>query len=142
MFSVYYNVVRKQKENELKYSELCELDTLFNEALLVKAEELTRHSIYLYLFPPEIQVLIETLLSSKPANMDFGGLLGLIMFSAIDDEKYVLTEIIDKAFLPKDVEAENSMLYESQQNLSALLFGITLDDVRKTTLLIFVNHQN
>ena len=135
-YSVYYHETRKQKErgNVLPYPQQFQIDTLFNEYLLVKAKELTRHSIYLYLFPPDMQVLIESLLSCKPANMDFGGLLALIMFSAIDDEKYFLTEIIDKAFLPTDLEDSNSMLYESQQNLSALLFGITLDDVRKNKI--------
>jgi hypothetical protein len=79
--------------------------------------------------------------SGGPRNVDvsktFGWgcrrLLSLIMFAGLDfdDDNFFEMQVIQKAFLPKTREGANNLLFESQQNLSVLLFGLTVDDVRK-----------
>ena len=110
-----------------------EQDMSFLRCLLDKARELTGASIFLWWFPTEIQEVIERLLLRKPLETDVGGLLGLIMFAGIglDNDSFFQTKVIEKAYVPKHPSHCANLLFESQQNLSALLFRITLDNVRK-----------
>jgi hypothetical protein len=48
-------------------------------------------------------------------------------------------QVIQKAFLPKTKDGANDLLFESQQNLLVLLFGLTVDDVGKTLLVSFLS---
>ncbi len=81
------------------------------------------------------------LMFRKPLDGDVGGLLALIMFAGIDfdDDDFFEMQVIQKAFLPKTKDGANNFLFESQQNLSVLLFGLTVDDVRKTFLVSFLS---
>ena len=49
---------------------------------------------------------------------------------AADETDFAITQIVKKMYIQKTGYTSN-LLNNSQQNLSALLFGITLDDVRK-----------
>ncbi len=105
----------------------------FLRHILFLARPLTAHSLFLWWFPPEIQQVIELLMAqNKPLEHDMGGLLGAIMFAglAADKTDFAITQIVEKMYIQKLGYASN-LLKDSQQNLSALLFGITLDDVRK-----------
>ena len=137
--SVYYNVVRREEKTKnldptMKYKQ----DMAFLTDLLKKARVLDKHSLYMWWFPNDIQVEIEPLLSRKPMDLDMAGLLGLITFAGIDlnetEDTYFNNQMIQKAFLPKEPIDKFNLLFESQQNLATLLFGITLDKVRKTSL--------
>ena len=94
-------------------------------------------------------------MSRKPVEKDLGGLLALIMFAGIDfnekDDSFFQTEVIDKVFRMEEkvkkvkkkvktkVQVQDvpppNFLFDSQQNLLVLLFGITFDAVRKTNLI-------
>ena len=115
-----------------------------------KAAQLSKFSLYQWWFPTEIQEVIETLMSRKPVEKDLGGLLALIMFTGIDlneeDELFFQTEMIDKMFR-REAKVKKvtttvqeplppNFLFDSQQKLLVLLFGITFDDVRKTDLIL------
>jgi hypothetical protein len=115
-----------------------------------KAGQLSKFSLYQWWFPTEIQEVMETLMARKPVEKDLDGLLALIMFAGIDfneeDELFFQTEVIDKVFR-REVKVKkrttkvedvlpSNFLFDSQQNLSVLLFGITFDDVRKTNLIL------
>lgn len=80
-------------------------------------------------FPPKIQRIIEILFKNKPVEEDVPGLLSLIMFAGIgfsyDEEVHFKKQVIETLYLS---DTTNDF-YESQQNLSDLLFGITVDDV-------------
>jgi hypothetical protein len=56
-----------------------------------------------------------------------------------DDDNVFEMQVIQKAFLPKTKDGPDNLLFESQQNLSVLLFGLTVDDVRKTLLVSFLS---
>ncbi len=140
-FPVYFNVVRKEaKTTALSDDDKFQQDVAFLKELRKKSESLTGYSLYMWWFPTEIQKVLEMLMSRKPLDADVGGLLTLIMFAGIDfdDDKFFEMQVIRKAFLPKDKVGTNNLLFESQQNLSVLLFGLTLDDVRKTSLVSFL----
>ena len=98
------------------------------------ARPLTAYSLFLWWFPPEIQQVIELLMAqNKPLEHDMEGLLGVIMFAGLAGDKtdFAMTQIVKKIFLQKKGAYTPNLINDSQQNLSALLFGITLDDVRK-----------
>ena len=105
----------------------------FLRHILFLAKPLTTYSLFLWWFPPEIQQVIELLMQNKPLEHDMGGLLGVIMFAGLagDKKDFAMTQIVEKIFLQKKGAYTPNLINESQQNLSALLFGITLDDVRK-----------
>ena len=139
-FPVYFNVVRKEaKTTALSDDDKFQQDVTFLKELCKKSESLTGYSLFMWWFPTEIQKVLEMLMSQKPLDADVGGLLTLIMFAGIDfdDDKFFEMQVIRKAFLPRDKDGTNNLLFESQQNLSVLLFGLSLDDVRKTSLVSF-----
>ena len=118
------------KTLNLNDKEKLEQDMLFLQHILFKARPLTAYSVFLWWFPPEMQQVIELLMAlNKPLKHDMGGLLGAIMFAglAADKTDFAMTQIVEKMYIQK----KENLLNESQQNLSTLLFGITLDDVRK-----------
>jgi hypothetical protein len=102
----------------------------FLRHILAEAEVLTGSSVFNWWFPTEIQKIIEPLLQRKTLTLDVAGILGVIMFAGLDfeDEEFFLTQIIEKAF---EERVKHNELFESQQNLSTLLFGITVDNVSK-----------
>jgi hypothetical protein len=118
--------VRKQSKPE-DVADVFKEDMSFLKLLHEKAEALTEHSFYSYWFPQKIQVDIELLLSQKRGHKDVAGMLALIMFAGInfDKEELFQSGIIEKTF-------EDDEFRECLQNLSSLLFGITVDDVRNT----------
>ena len=63
------------------------------------------------------------------------------MFAGIDfdDDNVFEMQVFQRAFLPKTKDGANNLLFESQQNLSVLLFGLTVDDERKTLLVSFLS---
>jgi hypothetical protein len=140
-FPVYFNVVRKETKTIALWDDdkFCQ-DVTFLKELCKKSESLTGYSLYMWWFPTEIQEVLEMLMSRKPLDADVGGLLTLIMFAGIDfdDDKFFEMQVIQKAFLPKTKDGTNNSLFESQQNISFLLFGLTVDDVRKTLLVSFL----
>jgi hypothetical protein len=79
-------------------------------------------------FPIKIQVIIEILFKNKPVDEDMSGLLSLIMFAGIspNEDVYFKDQIIDALYLSDSLNE----FYKWQQNLSYLLFGIRVDDVR------------
>ncbi len=141
-FSVYFSVVRKEvKTHDLSDDDKFQQDVTFLKELGKKSGSLTGFSLYMWWFPPEIQEVLEMLMVQKPLDGDVGGLLALIMFAGIDfdDDDFFEMQVIQKAFLPKTKDGANNLLFESQQNLSVLLFGLTVDDVRKTFLVSFLS---
>jgi hypothetical protein len=67
-------------------------------------------------------------LSSKCWEKDLEGLLALILFAGINfDEELFLTKIVEETF--KDIH-----FCECLPNLSSLLFGIMVDNVRNTLI--------
>jgi hypothetical protein len=135
-------VVRKEtKTTQLSDDDKFQQDVTFLKELPKKSESLTGYSLQMWWFPTEIQEVLEMLMSRKPLDADVGRLLSLIMFAGIDfdDDNFFETQVIQKAFLPKTKDGANNLLFESQQNLSVLLFGITADDVRKICLVSFLS---
>ena len=85
-----------------------------------------------------MQKVFEMLIAkNKPIENDVAGLLGLMMIAGIDlDEKdFFKKEIMHKLLLPKRAKSVSNLVFNSQPNLSALLFGITIHDVRKPTFI-------
>jgi hypothetical protein len=141
-FSVYFSVVRKEfTTSRLLDDNKFQQDVTFLKELGKKSESLTGFSLYMWSFPTELQEVLEMLMFRKPLDGDVGGLLSLIMFAGLDfdDDNFFEMQVIQKAFLPKTKEGANNLLFESQQNLSVLLFGLTVDDVRKTLLVSFLS---
>jgi hypothetical protein len=96
-------------------------------------------------FPNKIQVIIELLFTKKSLEGDVPGLLSLIMFAGLEsnEEEYFKNQIIQHQYLSQTAtkpRAKNR-IYESQQNLSDLLFGITLDDVSQMSLMSTTFHS-
>jgi hypothetical protein len=138
VFLDYFNVVRNnEKSKELTPTQKFEEDLSFVRNLHFQYNPLSRHSLYMWWFPNEIQVLIEPLMSHKPSDMDVPGLLSLILFAGIDlsekTDDFFQETVIEKVFLitGNEMNNENLFLFESQQNLASLLFGITVDKVCK-----------
>jgi hypothetical protein len=141
-FSVYFSVVRKEFLNrQLSDEDKFQQDVKFLKELVKKSESLTGFSLYMWWFPTELQEVLEMLMFRKPLDGDVGMLLSLIMFAGIDFDEDIFFEmqVIQKAFLPKTKDGANSLLFESQQNLSVLLFGLTVNNVRKTLLVSFLS---
>jgi hypothetical protein len=136
-------VVRKEfATSRLSDDNKFQQDVTFLKELGKKSESLTAFSLYMGWFPTELQEVLEMLMFRKPLVGDVGGLLSLIMFAAgldFDDDNFFEMQVIQKAFLPKTKEGANNLLFESQQNLPVLLFGLTVDDVRKTLLVSFLS---
>jgi hypothetical protein len=145
--SVYFSVIRKEVATpsllqEAKYMQ----DKQFLDYLLARAKPLTGTSHYMWLFPNKIQVIIELLFTKKSLQGDVPDLLSLIMFAGLEsnEEEYFKNQIIQHrqyvsqtATKPK----KRNQIYESQQNLSDLLFGITLDDVSHMSLMSTTFHS-
>jgi hypothetical protein len=96
-------------------------------------------------FPNKIQVIIELLFTKKSLEGDVPGLLPLITFAGLESnkEEYSKSQIIRHQYLSQTAtkpRAKNR-IYESQQNLSDLLFGITLDDVSQMSLMSTTFHS-
>jgi hypothetical protein len=129
--------VTRQLSDDDKFQQ----DVTFLKKLGKKSESLTEFSLYMWWFPTELQEVVEIMMFRKPLDGDVGGLLSLIMFAGLDfdDDIFFEMQVIQKAFLPKTKEGANNLLFESQQNLSVLLFGLTVDDVRKTLLVSFLS---
>lgn len=131
VYSVYFSVVRKEETiAELSDPDKHEQDMSFLRCVLEKARGVTGYSLYSRWFPKETSVIFERLFSRKPADKDVGGLLGLIMFAGLEDNSSD-NQTIEEAYAPKDTKEVSNLLFESQQNTSALMFGITMDDVSK-----------
>jgi hypothetical protein len=100
---------------------------------------LTGTSHYMWWFPNQIQAIIELLFRKKTQEGDVPGLLSLIMFAGLElnEEEYFKNQIIQHQYLSRTASTSKSTnwFYESQQNLSDLLFGITLDDVSQMSLM-------
>ena len=106
----------------------------FLRHIIKKSRKLTGSSLYLSWFPPDIKEVIERLLPSDVCDFDISGLLSLVAIAGIDlnDDEFFKTQLIGKGYLGLDPKDNSNMFFDSQQNLSMLLFGITMDDVRKT----------
>jgi hypothetical protein len=129
--SVYYSVIRKEDEFiQMSYEEKLAQDLGFLHHMSDLAKKLRRTSFLLFLFPRDIQVIVERLFVGKPPESDVGGLLGLIMIAGLgfEEDEYF-------SFLIKNLfQTENeSPLFEGTRNLGIMLFGVTLDDVSKTS---------
>ena len=105
-------------------------DMFFLRNLVVKFQDLSTSSVLLWWFPTEIQQVIESLFVQKPGDRDLYGILGLIMFAGIDGDESDL-EMLEKVYGLKNTKNHSKLLCESQQNLSVLLFGTTVDNVRE-----------
>jgi hypothetical protein len=135
-------VVRKEfATSRLSDDNKFQQDVTFLKELGNKSVSLTRFSLYMWWFPTELQEVLEMLMFRKPLDGDVGELLSLIMFAGLDfdDDNFFEMQVIQNTFLPKTKEGANNLLFESQQNLSVLLFGLTVDDVRKTLLISFLS---
>jgi hypothetical protein len=79
-------------------------------------------------FSNKIQVIIELLFTKKSLQDSVPGLLSLI--------KYSKNQIIQHQYLSQTATKRKARnrIYESQQNLLDLLFGITLDDISQMSL--------
>ena len=91
---------------------------------------LTESSILMNWFPNQIRNVIELHCTSKRADKDLGGLLGLLMFAGIDfeDKEFFTHEMIMKSLKPEPAEVFKWFV-DSHHNLATFLFGITMDDV-------------
>ena len=89
----------------------------------------TKLSLYIWWFPNDIQRVLEHLFKNRPTEEDVAGLLSLIMFAGVTDNEalYFQEEIISDSYTPKF--NKNNPFIDSQQNLSVLLLGFTLDGV-------------
>jgi hypothetical protein len=126
---VYFSVIRKECATaSLSPKQKFRQDIWLMKFLTVRAETLSRTSLYMWRFPPESQVIIELLFENKPVDEDMSGLQSLIMFAGISTNKdmYLENQIINTLYL-SDTTNE---CYERQQNLSDFLYGITVYDVR------------
>jgi hypothetical protein len=136
------SVVRKEfVTRQLSDDDKFQQDVTFLKEFGKKLEFVTGFSLYMWWFPTELQEVLEMFMFRKPLDGDVGGLLSLIMFAGIDfdDDIFFEMQVIQKAFLPKTKEGANNLLFESQQNLSVLIFGLTIDDVRRTLLVSFLS---
>ncbi len=116
MFLVHFNVIRNdEKPKELTPTQKFEQDLLVVRNLRVKHNPQSRHSLYMWWFPNEIQVLIEPLMSQKPSDTDVSGLLSLILFAGIDlsekTDDFFQDQIIEKVFLTTGKEKNNKNLF-------------------------------
>jgi hypothetical protein len=115
-------------------------DKQFLDFLFARAKALTGTSYYMWWFPNEIQVIIDLLFKSKPLDGDVPGLLSLIMFAGLgpNKESYFKNQIIQHQYLCQTATTPkgSNQFYESQHNLSDLLFGITVDDVSEMSLML------
>jgi hypothetical protein len=134
---VYFNVVRKEEPiKSMRPNQKFAQDVIVFTALYEKAKPLSGSSLFMWWFPHQIQLVIELLFKGKPLDEDVGGLLSLIMFACVgsDEDEYFKKNIISSLFLSKPhslSKLHTNIWIESQQNLSVLLFGITVDDVSK-----------
>ncbi len=131
---VYFGVIRKDAATtSLLPKSRKKQDLFLMDELLRKSKKLTGFSHLMWWFPSEIQPVIELLFKNKPLDQDVSGLLTLIMFAGIgsNEDVYFRDEIVASVFL----SAPKNPWYDSQQNLSSFLFGITLDDVRKLSMI-------
>jgi hypothetical protein len=95
-------------------------------------KELSASSIYRKIIPACVEDVSERLLMSKEIDQDMPGLMGLIMLGGIGAEE--TQNWLDRSF------SEETFIFHAQQNLSALLFGITYDQV-STELLASTNRR-
>ena len=120
-------------------------DTQFLDYLLDRTKPLTGKSHYMWWFPNQIQRIIELLFREKSQQGDLPGLLSLIMFAGLEpiEEEYFKNQIIKHQYLTRTASTSKvkNHFYESQQNLSDLLFGITLDDVSQMSLMRTTFHS-
>ncbi len=131
---VYFGVIRKDAATtSLSPKSRKKQDLFLMDELLRKSKKLTGFSHLMWWLPSEIQPVIELLFKNKPLDQDVSGLLTLIMFAGIgsNEDVYFRDEIVASVFL----SAPKNPWYDSQQNLSSFLFGITLDDVRKLSMI-------
>jgi hypothetical protein len=129
--SVYFSKIRNHDINNS-----LDADGKRNQAISYlndcanKSGELSGKSFYTKWLPDFQKDIVERLFLNKPIETDLGGLLGLIMFGGIDADE---THIIPNVY-PNPPPKPSNCLYDSQQNLSALLFGITYDNVRTSAV--------
>jgi hypothetical protein len=120
-------------------------DKQFLDYLLARAKPLTGTPHYMWWFPNKIQVIIELLFTKKTLEGDVPGLLSLIMFAGLESnkEEYFKNQIVQHQYLSQTANKPRAKkwIYELQQNLSDLLFGITLDDVSQMSLMSTTFHS-
>jgi hypothetical protein len=113
----------------------------FMRHLLQEANALTEFSIYTWWFPMEIQQVFERLFANKPIGNDVAGILSIIMFAGFgfeeEENSFFENVLIHDLFSSSD----SNFVFNSQQNLAGLLFGITVDDVSKSAITFIHSHQ-
>jgi len=130
VFSVYFNVIRKEDEYKalsfkLKFAQ----DLGFLNHLCDTAKELKKTSLFFFWFPRDVQVLIERLYQKKPLESDVSALLLVIMIAGIDfDDNDYLAYVIIQLYRTDSTESTESLI-QGSQNLCVFMFGTTVDDV-------------
>jgi hypothetical protein len=104
-------------------------DLAFLHHMSETGNKLRKNSFFFYLFPRDVQVVMERLFTGKPLEWDVGGLLGLIMIAGLGfDEEAYFHYVITMLYRTETP----SPLFMGTQNLGVMLFGVTLNDVSKT----------
>ncbi len=131
VYSVYFSIIRKEGYfKALPIEEKYKQDLAFLHHMCDMGKILTKTSFFFFLFPRDVQVVVERLFSHRPLEWDLAGLLNLIMIAGMgfDEDTYYL-HVITELYRTEN----ESPLFASTQNLGTMLFGMTLDDVSKTS---------
>jgi hypothetical protein len=113
----------------------------FMRHLLFKANALTEFSIYTWWFPMEIQQVFERLFANKTIENDIAAILSVIMFASFGFEEEE-NSFFENIFIHNLFSTSHSnFVFDSQQNLAGLLFGITINDVSNSAITFIHSHQ-
>ena len=107
----------------MRWQERYEYDQLFVKECEKDAKSLNNTPLYEKMLPSDIEDVASRLLSSRKPQTDIGGLIGLILIGGVEEDE--IASWLNHAF---SVDTKN-LLFECEQNISVLIFGITFDDV-------------
>jgi hypothetical protein len=108
--------------------------------LLQKANALTEFSIFTWWFPMEIQQIFERLFANKTIENDVAAILSVIMFAGFGFEEEE-NSFFENVSINNLFSTTSNFVFDSQQNLAGLLFGITIDDVSNFAITLIHSDQ-
>jgi hypothetical protein len=118
------------KYKVLTIEEKMEQDVQFLTWMVHQYPELKKTSFLFWWFPRDIQVVIERLFQDKLLEFDTSALIGAIMIAGFEfDEDDYAALVIDRMYRSKKTNG----ISKGAQNLSSLIFGITMTDVSRNS---------